>query len=59
MKYSEFFKLIKKKGWQFARQGKGSHEVWKKGDKFVIIPNHGAKEIPKGLEKKLKKEMEF
>jgi hypothetical protein len=28
-------------------------KTWKK----VSIPNHGAKEMPKGLEKKLKKEM--
>lgn len=57
MKYSEFLKLIKKEGWVFMRQGKGSHEIWVKGEKKVVIPNHGSKEIPKGLVQKLKKDM--
>ena len=56
MKYSAFLKRIKKNGWQLLRQGKGSHEIWEKHGKKVSIPNHGAKEMPKGLEKKLKKE---
>lgn len=50
MKYSEFFKLSKKHGWTFLREGKGSHEIWEKGGAQVVIPNHGAKEMPTGLE---------
>lgn len=57
MKYSEFIKLAKKNGWRKKRQGKGSHEIWEKDNKTVSIPNHGSKEIPTGLEKKLRKEM--
>ncbi|MCC4228371.1 type II toxin-antitoxin system HicA family toxin [Zunongwangia profunda] len=57
MKYSKFLKLAKKNGWSFLRQGKGSHEIWEKDDKKVSIPNHGSREMPKGLEKSLKKEM--
>lgn len=57
MKYSKFLKIAKKGGWRFLRQGKGSHEIWKKDNKKVSIPNHGSKEMPKGLEKSLKKEM--
>ncbi len=57
MKYSEFFKIAKKNGWKLLRQGKGSHQIWTKDEKQVIIPAHGAKEMPKGLEKKLRKEM--
>ncbi|MBS9767711.1 MAG: type II toxin-antitoxin system HicA family toxin [Flavobacteriaceae bacterium] len=57
MKYSEFFKLAKKNGWVLFRQGKGSHQIWEKNGEKVIIPQHGAKEISKGLEKKLRKEM--
>lgn len=57
MKYNEFFKLAKRNGWQFSRQGKGSHEIWEKGEKKVVIPNHGSKEMSKGLEKNLTKEM--
>lgn len=57
MKYNEFFKLAKRNGWQLLRQGKGSHEIWEKENQTVVIPNHGSKEMPKGLEKSLKKEM--
>ena len=57
MKYSEFFKLAAKNGWRLLRQGKGSHEIWEKNNKTVAIPNHGSREMPKGLERKLKKEM--
>lgn len=57
MKYSEFFKLVKRNGWQLLRQGKGSHEIWEKDNQTVVIPNHGSKEMPTGLEKSLKKEM--
>ena len=28
MKYNEFIREIKKKGWIFLRQGKGSHEIY-------------------------------
>ncbi|SHG28999.1 Predicted RNA binding protein YcfA, dsRBD-like fold, HicA-like mRNA interferase family [Salegentibacter echinorum] len=57
MKYSKFLKLAKKNGWQLLRQGKGSHEIWFKNNRKVVIPNHGAKEMSKGLEKSLRKEM--
>ncbi len=57
MKYSEFIRLAKRNGWRLSRQAKGSHEVWTKDDVNVIIPNHGAKEMPRGLEKSLRKEM--
>ncbi len=33
MKYNEFIKLAKKNGWELFRQGKGSHQIWIKGDK--------------------------
>ena len=57
MKSNEFIRLIKKKGWQFLRQGKGSHEIYEKNGKTVSVPNHGAKELGKGLEGKLRKQM--
>jgi len=57
MKYSEFIREIKKKGWVFLRQGKGSHEIYEKDGKSISIPNHGSREIPTGLEKNLRKEM--
>lgn len=57
MKYSELIRLAKRNGWQLKRQAKGSHEIWSKDDVEVIIPNHGSKEMPKGLESSLKKQM--
>lgn len=57
MKHSEFFREIKKKGWTFLRQGKGSHEIWTNGNIQVAIPNHGRKELSTGLEKSLRKQM--
>ncbi len=29
MNYDELTKLMKKAGWQFVRNGKGSHKIWK------------------------------
>ena len=57
MKYNEFFREIKKKGWRLLRQGKGNHEIWTNGIIEVAIPNHGSKELPNGLEKSLRKQM--
>lgn len=57
MKSSELLKLAKKNGWRFCRDAKGSHEIWEKNGIRVVIPNHGSKEVPKGLERKLKKQM--
>ncbi len=57
MKCNEFIRLIKKNGWVFIRQGKGSHEIWGKDGKLEPIPNHGSKEMPKGLELSLRKKM--
>ena len=57
MKCSQFIKEAKRKGWQFLRHGKGSHEIYEKNGKQVVIPNHGPKELGKGLEMKPRKEM--
>lgn len=57
MKSSEFIREAKRKGWVLVRQGKGSHEVYEKDGKQVVIPNHGSQELGKGLERRLRKEM--
>jgi len=57
MKSNEFIREIKGKGWSFLRQGKGSHEIYEKDGRQVVVPNHGSKELGKGLEQKLRKEM--
>ncbi len=57
MKYTEFLRLAKKQGWELKRQAKGSHAIYEKNGIQITIPNHGAKEMPKGLERSLKKKM--
>jgi mRNA interferase HicA len=57
VKYSELHKLIKKNGWVFDH-ATGSHYFYKKNGRLSQpIPFHGAKEIGKGLEKKIIKEL--
>ncbi len=56
MKYSELHKLIKKSGWVYIRAS-GSHYIYEKNGKTYPVPFHGSKELGKGLEKKIIKEM--
>ncbi len=60
MKCSELYKLLIKKGWYPTSQ-KGSHVKMKheKKDGIIIFPNHGNREIGKGLEKKILKNAEI
>jgi len=57
MKSSELIRLLRKDGWVVVRQS-GSHMIMehptKKGP--VVCPNHGIKEVGKGLELKIKKD---
>ncbi|GAC1564339.1 MAG: hypothetical protein NVS3B13_40600 [Mucilaginibacter sp.] len=58
MKCSELLRLFKKAGWVEDRQS-GSHVIMKhpeRGEEILIVPNHGSKEIGKGLAEKLKKQ---
>lgn len=57
MKYSELHRLIQKNGWRYIR-ATGSHYFYEKdGLLSPPVPFHGSKEIGKGLEKKIKKEL--
>ena len=56
MKSSELNKLILANGWRVLRQN-GSHVIYEKGGKVYPATFHGSKEVGKGLEKKIKKEM--
>lgn len=57
MKCNKFIREIKSKGWIFLRQAKGSHEIYEKDGRQIVVPNHGSKELGKGIESKLRKEM--
>ena len=56
MKSSEFHRLVKKNGWLFIKS-EGSHYIYEKNEQRYPVPFHGAKELGKGLEKKMRKEM--
>ncbi len=56
MKSSEFHKLVRANGWEVLRQT-GSHVIYIKGTRVYPVPYHGSKELGRGLEKKIRKEM--
>ncbi len=56
MKSAEFHRLVKKNDWHLLKI-EGSHYIYEKNGKKYPVPFHGSKELGKGLEKKMKKEM--
>jgi len=56
VKSSELNKLILSNGWRVLRQA-GSHVIYEKNGRIYPVPFHGSKEVGKGLEKKIKKEL--
>jgi mRNA interferase HicA len=56
MKSSELHRKVKRNGWIHIRT-EGSHYIYEKDGRAYPVPYHGAKEIGKGLEKKITKEM--
>jgi len=57
MKCSELLRQLSKAGWTIESQ-RGSHVklIHPKIKGIIIFPNHGSKELGKGLEKKIKKQ---
>jgi predicted RNA binding protein YcfA (HicA-like mRNA interferase family) len=49
---------LRKGGFKFKRQGKGSHEIWHNPQtgKEVTVIVHGSKEVGKGLADKILKD---
>ena len=56
MKYSEFRRWLEKQGVVFS-SGKGSHRKITLNGKSSVFPDHGAKEMVKGLVEKIKKDL--
>lgn len=50
MKYSELFKILVNHGW-FEVRRKGSHVIMRHHEKDIqlIVPDHGSKEVNKGM----------
>jgi predicted RNA binding protein YcfA (HicA-like mRNA interferase family) len=55
MKSSELIRIAKLHGWALSEQDGTSHRAYEKNDKKVIIPFHGAKEVPTGTCSKILK----
>ncbi len=57
MKCSQILRLLKKEGWDIVSQ-RGSHVKLRHKEKAgsIIIPDHGSKELGKGLERKIYKQ---
>ena len=58
MNYKEFTRLLKRNGYRFYRNGKGSHKIWIHPEMQyqIPIPDHGSKEIKPVLVKTIKKQ---
>lgn len=57
MKYDELHRIVLANGWVVLRQNGTSHIIYKKGSKTYPVPYHKGKEVGKGLERKIRKEM--
>lgn len=59
LSYQEIIKRIKKFGFRFYRQGKGSHELWVRDEdgKVIPVPHHKGKSIRKGTVKAIIQEI--
>lgn len=59
MKYTEFHRKIRKKGWRFL-YAESSHYFYEKdGVKSPPVPFHGAKEIYEPLRKSIERQMKL
>ena len=56
MKSTELHRKVKKNGWIHIRT-KGSHYIYEKNGRTYPVPYHGSKEMGKGIEKKIIREM--
>ena len=46
----QIIRKLKKAGFNFDRQAKGSHEIWYNSNtrRRVVLPNHPGKDVPHG-----------
>jgi len=56
-KYAEVKRKLIKLGFVLKRQAKWSHEIWIKNEAIVILPNHGWKNLSKGVIKSIIKKL--
>jgi mRNA interferase HicA len=51
----DLIKKLKKSGFEEVNQ-KGSHKKFKKGKVIIIVPDHGGKDLGKGIIKEIEKQ---
>lgn len=51
----EMLKLLKENGYEIISQN-GSHVKLSNGERTIIVPNHGSKDLKKGLEQAILKQ---
>ncbi len=51
----EMLKLLKENGYEVISQN-GSHVKLSNGERTIIVPNHGSKDLKKGLEQAILKQ---
>jgi mRNA interferase HicA len=56
MKSSEFHRKITRNGWEVLRSS-GSHYIYTKDGVNISVPYHGSKEMGKGIQKAIEKQM--
>lgn len=59
--YRHIAKVAKILGFYLLRQGKGSHEVWKRNsdERFTTIPNHGSKSLKRKTLKSILEDLQI
>ncbi|MBI1936845.1 MAG: type II toxin-antitoxin system HicA family toxin [Ignavibacteriales bacterium] len=59
LSYQDIVRRLKKCGFRFYRQGKGSHELWVRDEdgKAIPVPHYRGKTIRKGTVKAIIKEI--
>jgi mRNA interferase HicA len=56
VKYNEFRRWLESQG-AVLEPGKGSHMLVRLNGRTSVFPNHGAREMGKGLENKIRKDL--
>ena len=61
LSYDEVVHRLRKLGFRFYRQGKGSHELWVRDSdgRVVPVPRHQAKRIRKGTVRAIIREVDL
>jgi predicted RNA binding protein YcfA (HicA-like mRNA interferase family) len=59
MRYTELIRRLRRLGFTYERNSRGSHEIWWDAthERFTMIPSHPGREIAKGTLAKILKDL--